>query len=199
VDRLGRDVGRVAGTRSRRLFGRCSALAERVRDPVNGQITITLATPSPTEDRAQPVSAIEDACTPATMPAAPSTGIQARLACDSAAGPAARQALTSIRETMLPLSRVRQFLYPGRQYGRWCVKRYRTAGEGGAVSSQVLSYQVDDSTAVKFEIEPTEGFGPDGIKVTGAANWLAAEAAESNFEVTPTWSRGIREADADPG
>jgi hypothetical protein len=99
---------------------------------------------------------------------------------------------------MLPLSRVRQFLYPGKQYGRRYVKRYRRAGEGGAVSSQVVT-QVDDSTAVKFEIQPTEGFRPGGIKVTGAANWLAAKAAESNFEITPTWSRGIREADANPG
>jgi hypothetical protein len=67
------------------------------------------------------------------------------------------------------------------------------------VSSQVVSYQVDDSTAVKFGIEPAEGFRPAGIKVTGAANWLAAKAVESNIEVTPAWSRGIREADAGPG
>jgi len=36
------------------------------------------------EDSAQPVSAMGDACTPAPMPAAPSTVIQASLACDSA-------------------------------------------------------------------------------------------------------------------
>ena len=28
--------------------------------------------------------------------------------------------------------------------------------------SQVVTYQVDDSTTVKFEIEPTEGFRPAG-------------------------------------
>ena len=67
------------------------------------------------------------------------------------------------------------------------------------MSSQVVTYQVDDSTAVKFEFEPTEGCRPGRIKATGAANWLAAKAVESNFKVTPTWSRGIREADADPG
>jgi hypothetical protein len=30
------------------------------------------------------------------------------------------------------------------------------------VSSQVVTYQVDESTTVKFEIEPTEGFRPAG-------------------------------------
>ncbi|MGH3205786.1 MAG: CU044_2847 family protein [Streptosporangiaceae bacterium] len=98
------------------------------------------------------------------------------------------------------------------------------------MSSQVVTYRVDDSTTAKFEIEPTEGFrpagpdeiagrvreavkpavdaaqavldkvkeaGPDsvelkfGIKVSGSANWFVAKAAaESNFEVTLTWSRG---------
>ncbi len=73
------------------------------------------------------------------------------------------------------------------------------AGEGGAVSSQVVTHKVDNSTAVKFEIEPIAGSRPGGIKVTGAANSLAAEAAESNVEVTLTWSRGIRKAGDDPG
>jgi hypothetical protein len=107
------------------------------------------------------------------------------------------------------------------------------------MSSQVVTYQVDDSTTVKFEIDPPEGFrsagpnevagrireavdpavqaakvvldkvkeaGPDGvelkfgIKVSGSANWLMAKAAaESNFEVTLTWSRGAPEGDADRG
>ena len=30
------------------------------------------------------------------------------------------------------------------------------------MSSQVVTYQVDDSTTAKFEIEPTEGFRPAG-------------------------------------
>jgi len=104
------------------------------------------------------------------------------------------------------------------------------------MSSQVVTYRVDDATTVKFEIEPTEGFrpaGPEeilgrvgqavgpavdaaktvleklkearpdevelkfGIKVSGGANWLVAKAAgESNFEVTLTWSRPDREANA---
>jgi hypothetical protein len=51
------------------------------------------------------------------------------------------------------------------------------------VSLQVVNYQVDDSTAVKIEIEP---------------NWWAAKAAGSNCDVTLTWSRGIRQADAGP-
>jgi hypothetical protein len=106
------------------------------------------------------------------------------------------------------------------------------------MSSQVVTYRVDDSTTVKFEIDPTEGFGPAGpgevsgrvkeavgpavdaakvvldkvkeagpdeielkfgLKVSGGANWLIAKAtAESNFEVTLTWSRRNRKADADP-
>ena len=105
--------------------------------------------------------------------------------------------------------------------------------------SQVVTYQVDDRTTAKFEIDPANGFqpagpneivgrvreavepaveaakavldkvkeaGPDsielkfGIKVSGSANWLVAKAsAESNFEVTLTWSRGVRKADADQG
>lgn len=107
------------------------------------------------------------------------------------------------------------------------------------MSSQVVTYQVDDSTTVKFEIDPPEGFrpagpnevvgrireavdpavqaakavldkvkeaGPDGvelkfgIKVSGSANWFMAKAAaESNFEVTLTWSRSAPEGDADRG
>jgi len=105
------------------------------------------------------------------------------------------------------------------------------------MTSQVVTYQVDDSTAVKIEIEPVDGFrpagpdevlgrvreavdpaveaakavldrvieaGPDkveltfGIKVSGSAGWLIAKAAaESNFEVTLTWSRGAHEGGAD--
>lgn len=101
---------------------------------------------------------------------------------------------------------------------------------------QVVTYQVDEATTAKFEIEPTEGFrpagpneiagkiqeavkpavdaakavldkvkeaGPDevelkfGIKVSGSANWFVAKAAaESNFEVTLSWSRGVHKADA---
>jgi len=108
---------------------------------------------------------------------------------------------------------------------------------GGMMSSQVVTYQVDDSTTVKFEIDPTAGFrpagpnevagrieeavdpavhaakavldkvkeaGPDGIelkfgiKVSGSASWFVAKAAaESNFEVTLTWSRSTPEGDAD--
>jgi hypothetical protein len=30
------------------------------------------------------------------------------------------------------------------------------------MASQIVTYQVDDSTTVKFEIEPTPGFGPAG-------------------------------------
>ncbi len=110
--------------------------------------------------------------------------------------------------------------------------------EGETMSSQVVTYEVDHSTTVKFEIEPPEGFrpagpnevigrireavdpaveaakavldkvkeaGPDGvelkfgIKVSGAANWFVAKAAaESNFEVTLTWSRDAHKNDADP-
>lgn len=67
------------------------------------------------------------------------------------------------------------------------------------VSSQAVIHEVDNSTAVKFESEATEGSCSSGIKVTGAANSSAAKAAESNVEVTLTWSRGIREANDDPG
>ena len=36
-----------------------------------------------------------------------------------------------------------------------------------------------------------------GVKVSGGANWLVAKAAgESNFEITLTWSRNVREAGA---
>jgi hypothetical protein len=39
-----------------------------------------------------------------------------------------------------------------------------TAWEGGArsVASQVVSYRLDESTVVRFEIEPPEGFHPAG-------------------------------------
>jgi hypothetical protein len=36
------------------------------------------------------------------------------------------------------------------------------AGRGRVMSSQVVSYRVDDATTVKLEIEPTEGFRPAG-------------------------------------
>ncbi len=35
-------------------------------------------------------------------------------------------------------------------------------GKGGVMASRIVTYQVDDSTTVKFEIEPTPGFGPAG-------------------------------------
>src|SRR2546422_1512566 len=59
---------------------RPSAVSERVRAPVNLQMTITLAKPSTPDDRAQPTSAIDPAANAATNPTAPSMVIQPRLA-----------------------------------------------------------------------------------------------------------------------
>jgi hypothetical protein len=98
------------------------------------------------------------------------------------------------------------------------------------MSSQVVTYRVDDATTVRVEIEPTGGFQPAssgdvagrireaitpaieaakvvlekvketlpdeievkfGVKASGEASWLLAKAAaEGNFEVKLTWSRG---------
>src|SRR5262245_17533741 len=62
------------------FWARPSAVAERVRAPVNRQMTMMLAIASTTEDSAQPTNAIEPAVKPAVRPTAPSTVIQARLA-----------------------------------------------------------------------------------------------------------------------
>lgn len=40
--------------------------------------------------------------------------------------------------------------------------RFAVAGRERTVSSQVVTYRVDDVTTVQFEIEPTEGFRPAG-------------------------------------
>lgn len=36
------------------------------------------------------------------------------------------------------------------------------AGEGRAMSSQVVTYRVDDATTVKMDIDPVEGFPASG-------------------------------------
>jgi hypothetical protein len=56
---------------------RRSAVSDRVRDPVNRQTTITLASASMTLPNAQPTSAVEPALYPATRPRTPSAVIQA--------------------------------------------------------------------------------------------------------------------------
>src|SRR6516165_9709850 len=38
----------------------------------------------------------------------------------------------------------------------------RAVGGGRLMSSQVVTYRVDDATTVRFEIEPAEGFRPAG-------------------------------------
>jgi hypothetical protein len=57
-----------------------------------------------------------------------------------------------------------QFLYAGERYehSAWNEQDCGAGGRGGLVSSQIVTYQVDESTTVKFEIEPTEGFRPAG-------------------------------------
>jgi hypothetical protein len=56
---------------------RRSADSDSIRDPVNRQTTITLASASIALPSAQPTSAIEPAATPAIRPSAPSAAIQA--------------------------------------------------------------------------------------------------------------------------
>jgi hypothetical protein len=55
---------------------RCSATWEKTRSPVKRQTMITDATPSITESRPKPTSAIDDATIPAVMATAPSIVIQ---------------------------------------------------------------------------------------------------------------------------
>ncbi len=57
---------------------RRSAVSDRVRGPVNRQITITLASASIALPSAHATSAIEPEAKPATRPIAPSAVIQAR-------------------------------------------------------------------------------------------------------------------------
>lgn len=53
-------------------------------------------------------------------------------------------------------------------------------GKGQAMSSQVVTYRVDDSTTVKLEIEPTEGFRPAGPgEVVGRIRDAIAPAVEA--------------------
>jgi hypothetical protein len=48
------------------------------------------------------------------------------------------------------------------------------------VSSQIVTYQVDESTTVKFEIEPPEGFRPAGPEeVLGRVREAVAPAVEA--------------------
>jgi hypothetical protein len=51
--------------------------SDSIRDPVNRQTTITLASPSMPLPSAQPTSAIEPAANPAAKPTTPSAAIQA--------------------------------------------------------------------------------------------------------------------------
>ena len=107
------------------------------------------------------------------------------------------------------------------------------------MTQQIVTYQVDKATTVKFEIDPTDDFRPAspdqvlgwvkeavtpaveaakvvlekvkearpdqvelkfGVKVSGGMNWLVAKAAtEGNFEITLTWSRDARQAEAGEG
>jgi hypothetical protein len=48
------------------------------------------------------------------------------------------------------------------------------------MSSQIVTYRVDDGTAVMLEIEPTEGFRPAGVgEVLGRVQDAVAPAAEA--------------------
>jgi hypothetical protein len=62
----------------------------------------------------------------------------------------------------------------------------RCSKRGGPVSSQIVTYRVDESTTVRFEIEPTEGFRPAGAEeVLGRVREAvtpAIEAAEAVLE-----------------
>jgi hypothetical protein len=52
------------------------------------------------------------------------------------------------------------------------------------VPSQVATYQLDDSTTVSFEIEPTEGFRPAGPgQIAGKVREAVAPAVEAAKEV----------------
>jgi NTP-dependent ternary system trypsin peptidase co-occuring protein len=59
-------------------------------------------------------------------------------------------------------------------------------GDGRLMSSQVVTYRVDDATTVRFEIEPPEGFRPAGpeevLGRVGDAVGPAVEAAKAVLE-----------------
>ncbi len=60
----------------------------------------------------------------------------------------------------------------------WAVSR--CWGRSGPVSSQIVTYQVDDSTTVRFEIEPTGDFRPAGAKeVLGNVREAVTPAVEA--------------------
>jgi hypothetical protein len=53
-------------------------------------------------------------------------------------------------------------------------------GRKGAVMAQVVTYRVDESTTVKFEIEPSEGFRPAGPEeVLGKVQQAVGPAVEA--------------------
>jgi hypothetical protein len=72
-------------------------------------------------------------------------------------------------------------LYSDRQYE--CAARLgniAVLGESGPVSSQIVTYQVDESTVVQFEIEPEEGFRPTGTdEILGRVREAVAPAVEA--------------------
>jgi hypothetical protein len=74
------------------------------------------------------------------------------------------------------------FLYAGGRYehAAWNGQHRGAWGRGGPVTSQIVTYQVDESTIVKFEIEPTEGFRPAGPdQVLGWVKEAVAPAVEA--------------------
>jgi hypothetical protein len=66
-----------------------------------------------------------------------------------------------------------------------------TRERGRVVAPQVVTYRVDESTTVKFEIEPTDGFRPAGPdQVLG---WVK-EAVKPAVEAAKTVLEQVREA-----
>lgn len=62
------------------------------------------------------------------------------------------------------------------------------------MSSQVVTYQVDEATTAKFEIEPTEGFQPAGPnEIAGKI----AEAVKPAVEAAKTVLDKVKEAGPD--
>lgn len=56
------------------------------------------------------------------------------------------------------------------------------------MTTHIVTHQVDDSTKVMFEVEPS-----------GGADWLVAKSAgEASFKITLTWTPKARPSDVSP-
>jgi Trypsin-co-occurring domain 1 len=75
-------------------------------------------------------------------------------------------------------------LHPARKSRQHNVGARDLTSEEMPVSSEIVTYEVDDKTVVQFEIDPVDGFHPAGVgDVAGRVRAAAAPAIEAAREI----------------